>query len=75
MHDGLKDFLLLEEYIESQKIGFISLEVPLPKWILNFSQSLKYSIGLQIRREYRHISMGLRSLRFSDVDTIFIQVK
>ncbi|MDE5081332.1 MAG: glycosyltransferase family 1 protein [Trichodesmium sp. St18_bin1] len=72
MHDGLKDFLLLEEYIESQKIGFISLEVPLPKWILNFSQSLKYSIGLQIRREYRHISMGLRSLRFSDVDTIFI---
>lgn len=72
MHNGLKDFLLLEEYIESQKIGFISLENPLPQWILNFSQSIKYSIGLQIRRQYRHLSMGLRSLKFSDVDTVFI---
>ena len=72
MHDCLKDFLLLEEYIESQKIGFISLEVPLPQWFINFSKSVKYSIGLQIRREYRHISMGLSSLKFSDVDTIFI---
>ena len=72
MHDGLKDFLLLEEYIESQKIGFISLEIPLPNWIKKFTKFLKYSIGLQIRREYRHISMGLNALKFSDVDTIFI---
>ena len=73
MHDGLKDFLLMEQYIKQNKIGFISLELPLSQWIKKITKYINnYSIGLQIRREYRHICMGLNVLQFADVDTIFI---
>ncbi|NEP89837.1 MAG: glycosyltransferase family 4 protein [Okeania sp. SIO2C2] len=73
MHNGLKDFLLLEEYIDSGKIGFLSLETSLPQWFINLTQSINnYSVGLQLRRQYRHLAMALRSFKFSDVDTIFI---
>lgn len=73
MHNGLQDFLKLEEYIKPQKIGFLSLEISLPEWVKKFTKSIKnYSLGLQIRREYRHIQLGLNALKLSDVNTIFI---
>ncbi|HAG84139.1 MAG TPA: hypothetical protein DCL61_24035 [Cyanobacteria bacterium UBA12227] len=73
MHNGLKDLLLINQYIPEKKIGFLSLETPLPSLLKKFTESLpNYSLGLQVRREYRHISMGLRSLKFKDIDTLFI---
>ncbi len=73
MHPGLKDILLVEQYIKTKKIGFLSIETPLPPWFKKITQSIpNYSIGLQIRREYRHISMGIRALRLKDIDAIFI---
>lgn len=73
MHPGLKDILLVEQYIKTKKIGFLSIETPLPPWFKKISQSIpNYSIGLQLRREYRHISMGIRAFRLKDIDTIFI---
>jgi hypothetical protein len=73
MHKGLKDFLLMSQYVDQRKIGFLSLEIPLSERIKKFTTSLKnYSLGLQIRREYRHLLLGLNALKFSDVDTIFI---
>ena len=73
MHPGLKDILLVEQYIKNKKIGFLSIETPLPPWFKKITQSIpNYSIGLQLRREYRHISMGIRAFRLKDIDTIFI---
>ena len=64
MHDGLKDFLLLSHLIKDQKILFLSLNQPLPKWVKQVTNSLpSYGLGLQIRREYRHVSMALEALR------------
>lgn len=73
MHNGLKDLLLLGIYAKNQKIGFLSLETPLPSWFKKLTQYIpNYFIALQIRREYRHIAMGIRALKLKDVDTIFI---
>jgi glycosyltransferase involved in cell wall biosynthesis len=73
MHNGLKDFLLIGNYVPQKKIGFLSLETPLPQWVKKFTQSLpSYSAGLQLRREYRHIAMGLRALKFKQEDTLFV---
>ncbi len=73
MHPGLKDILLVEQYIKNKKISFLSIETPLPAWFKKITQSIpNYSIGLQFRREYRHISMGIRAFRLKDIDTIFI---
>jgi len=73
MHNGLKDLLQIGKDVPSRKIGFVSLETPLPSLLQKFTQSIpNYSVGLQIRREYRHVSMALRALRLKDVDSIFI---
>jgi hypothetical protein len=73
MHEGLKDFLSLDQYAPQRKIGFLSLETPLPSWLKTLTKLIKnYSVGLQLRREYRHISMGLRALNFKEEDTLFI---
>ncbi|MDY6781603.1 MAG: glycosyltransferase family 1 protein [Cyanobacteriota bacterium] len=73
MHNGLKDFLLIGNYTPQQKIGFLSLETPLPEWVKKSTQSLpSYSAGLQLRREYRHIAMGLRALNFKEEDILFV---
>jgi len=73
MHPGLRDFLLLGSSLENQKIGFLSLETTIPDWFITLTKAIpSYSIGLQLRREYRHISMALRAFRFKDVDTIFV---
>lgn len=73
MHNGLKDLLLLEEYVKNKKIGFLSLETTIPEWLKKITKLIPiYPIQLQIRREYRHVAMGLRALKLKDVDTIFI---
>jgi hypothetical protein len=73
MHNGLKDLLLLNQYSNGKKIVFLSLETPLPSWLKKITQSIpSYSIGLQIRREYRHVAMGLRAWRLNDIDSIFV---
>ncbi|HEY9599619.1 MAG TPA: glycosyltransferase family 1 protein, partial [Cyanophyceae cyanobacterium] len=73
MHPGLKDLLLIEQYINNKKIGFLSLETPLPPLLKKITQSIpNYSIGLQIRREYRHLSMGIKALSIRDIDSLFI---
>lgn len=73
MHNGLKDLLLIGNYTEKRKIGFVSLETSLPNWFKKITESMTYAVGLQIRREYRHIAMGSRALQFpKDVDTIFV---
>jgi len=73
MHNGLKDLLLLGDYAPGRNIGFVSLETPLPQGLKKFTQSMNYQVGLQLRREYRHIAMGTRALQFpKEVDTIFV---
>jgi glycosyltransferase involved in cell wall biosynthesis len=72
MHPGLKDLLLIEQYSPDKKIGFLSIETPLPSWFKKLTQSVPYSIGLQVRREYRHISMALRAFKLKEVDSLFI---
>lgn len=73
MHNGLKDLLEIPKYVKDKKIVFLSLKTPLPDWLTKFSKSIpKYSVALQIRREYRHISMGLKASQLKDCDVIFI---
>ncbi len=72
MHNGLKDLLLIGNYTD-KKIGFLSLETNIPLWLKNIINLIpNYSIQLQLRREYRHIAMGLRALQLKEVDVIFI---
>ncbi|MBF2058280.1 MAG: glycosyltransferase family 1 protein [Cyanobacterium sp. T60_A2020_053] len=71
-HNCLKDLLKIPEYLSKNKIAFCSLEIELPDWFLKFSKLFPYQIGLQIRREYRHIAMGLRAFQFKDIDSVFI---
>jgi hypothetical protein len=72
-HPGLKDLLLLPEYSSRRKFGFVSIEVPIANAFKNFTQSLpSYSLGLNLRREYRHIAMGIQALKLKNIDTIFV---
>lgn len=73
MHNGLKDLLLINQYSNDKKLGFLSLETPIPSLLKTITLSIpNYSIGLQIRREYRHIFMGIRAFNFEEYDYIFI---
>ncbi|MEQ9551478.1 MAG: glycosyltransferase family 1 protein [Coleofasciculus sp. G3-WIS-01] len=73
MHPGLKDLFLLNHYVEDKTIGFLSIETPLPNFFKKATQSLpSYALGLQFRREYRHISMGVRAFKLKDIDVIFV---
>ncbi|MDJ1181416.1 glycosyltransferase family 1 protein [Roseofilum sp. BLCC_M91] len=73
MHNGLKDLLSIGDYAPGRKIGFVSLETPLPQGLKKFTQSMNYQVGLQLRREYRHVAMGTRALQFpQEVNTIFV---
>lgn len=72
MHNCLKDLLLLNQY-SLERIGFLSLETPIPSWLIKLTQAIpSYSLGLQIRREYRHIAMGVRAFKLKDIDSIFV---
>jgi glycosyltransferase involved in cell wall biosynthesis len=72
MHPGLKDLLLIQQYSPAQKIGFLSIETPLPNFFKKLTQSVPYAVGLQVRREYRHVAMALRAFQLKDVDALFI---
>ena len=72
-HQGLKDLLTLNQYLTDKKIEFLSIETTLPSWLKNLSQAIPiYVIGLNLRREYRHLAMGLRALKFEDYDVILV---
>ena len=72
-HQGLKDLLNLNRYLPNKKIEFLSIETTLPTWLKNFTQAVPiYAIGLNLRREYRHVAMGLRALKFEENDAIFV---
>ncbi len=62
-HEGLKDLLNINNYITEKKFGFLSIETTLPQAVKQITTAIPiYSIGLNLRREYRHIAMGLRAL-------------
>ncbi|MDJ0691176.1 MAG: glycosyltransferase family 1 protein [Xenococcaceae cyanobacterium MO_188.B32] len=72
-HQGLKDLLNLDRYLPDKKLEFLSIETTLPPWLKNFTRAIPiYAIGLNLRREYRHIAMGLRALKFKDNHAIFV---
>lgn len=72
-HQGLKDLINLNQYTHHKKIEFLSIETTLPIWVKNFTQAIPiYSIALNLRREYRHVAMGLRALTFKDSDAILV---
>ena len=72
-HQGLKDLLTLNQYLTNKKLEFLSIETTLPTWLKNFTQAIPiYAIGLNLRREYRHLAMGLRALKFKDYDAILV---
>ncbi|TAF10953.1 MAG: glycosyltransferase family 1 protein [Nostocales cyanobacterium] len=72
-HPGLKELLLINRYLSNHKMGFVTIERPIPEWFKKFTQAIpSYSVGLQLRREYRHFSMGLQALSLKDVDSIYV---
>ena len=72
-HQGLKDLLKSNQYLTDKKLEFLSIETTLPTWLKNFTQAIPiYAIGLNLRREYRHLAMGLRALTFEDYDAILV---
>ena len=71
-HPGLKDLLALEEYCNYQ-IKFLSIENSIPSWYKEFTKIIpSYSLGLHLRREYRHLAMGIQSLKAKQCDILFI---
>ena len=71
-HPGLKDLLKLEDYLDC-KIGFLSIEIPLPSLFKKFTQALaNYAFGLHLRREYRHLGMGIKALKYKDRELLFV---
>ena len=73
MHNGLQDLLLIDQYIRHQKIEFLSIETPLPNYVKKLTSLIPiYSIGLHLRREYRHLAMGLRAWQNQEADALFI---
>ena len=72
-HPGLKDLLTLNQYVDSKKVEFLSIETTLPIWLTNITTAIPiYTVGLNFRREYRHLAMGIRSFILKKCDTIFI---
>ncbi len=72
-HPGLKDLLSINQYSTEKAAGFLSIETHLPKIVKTITTQIpNYRVALHLRREYRHIAMGLRSLKLKDVDTIIV---
>ncbi|MTJ52794.1 glycosyltransferase family 1 protein [Anabaena sp. UHCC 0253] len=72
-HQGLRELLRINQHLSNHTIGFVTIERPLTKWFIRFTQAIpSYSVGLQLRREYRHFSMGLQALSLKDVDSIYV---
>ena len=72
-HQGLKDLLTLNQYLTDKKLDFLSIETPLPFWLKNVTQAIPiYAIGLNLRREYRHVVMGLKAFTFNNNEAILV---
>jgi hypothetical protein len=72
-HQGLRELLQVNQHLSNHKIGFVTIERPIPKWFIKFTQAIpSYAVGLQLRREYRHFSMGLQALSLKEVDSIYV---
>lgn len=72
-HQGLKDLLTLNQYLPEKKLDFLSIETTLPSWLLHITKAIPiYAIGLNLRREYRHVAMGLRALKFKNNNSILV---
>jgi hypothetical protein len=73
-HKGLRELLLINNYLkEDNKIGFLTIECPLPELLKKLTQAIpNYSVGLQVRREYRHFQMGIKALSLKNVNSIFV---
>ncbi|MEL4897662.1 hypothetical protein [Crocosphaera sp. Alani8] len=71
-HPGLRELLNVNQYLKNHKMGFLTIETPLPQWFKAINKKIPYKIGLQLRREYRHLAMGLQSLKLQDVDSIYV---
>ncbi|MGK7933986.1 MAG: hypothetical protein AB4041_21505 [Microcystaceae cyanobacterium] len=72
-HPGLRELLNINQYLTHHKIGFLTIEVPLPKWVQSISQQIpNYTLALFIRRECRHVIMGLQSLKLKEIDSIYV---
>lgn len=73
MHPGLKEFLSIDQYVPDRKIGFLSIETPLPQFFKKLTESIpNYTIALNIRREYRHLATAFRAFKLKDIDSIFL---
>lgn len=71
-HPGLKELLHLEQYC-NRNIEFLSIEVTLPPLFKKFTQLIPvYILGLHLRREYRHFTMGIMGLQSKNCDTLFV---
>lgn len=72
-HPGLRELLQINQHLSNHKISFLTIEQPIPEWFKKFTQAIpSYSVGLQLRREYRHFSMGLQALSLKDIDSIYV---
>jgi hypothetical protein len=72
-HPGLQELLYINNYLTDHNLAFLTIEVPLPNWVKAITYNISnYSLGLHIRREYRHLIMGLQSLQFHTFDSIYV---
>lgn len=71
-HPGLRELLNINQYLDNHRVGFLTLETPLAQWFISASQKFPYIIGLQLRRQYRHVSVGLQALKLKEVDSIYV---
>lgn len=71
-HPGLRELLKINQYLTHHQIAFLTIETKLPKLFSKWTQSLpSKGLGLHLRREYRHLMMGLDALKQKEMDTIY----
>lgn len=73
-HEGLKDLLNINDYLKEDDFGFLSIEVPLPEIIKKLTTAIPiYTIGLNLRREYRHLAMGIKALSLKNKNILVFE--
>ncbi len=72
-HPGLRELLHINQYLRKHKVEFLTIETSLPRWFKAISKQIpNYSLGLHLRREYRHLVMGLQALKLKEIDSIYV---
>ncbi|HHP7232682.1 MAG TPA: glycosyltransferase family 1 protein, partial [Xenococcaceae cyanobacterium] len=73
-HPGLKDLLKINTYLSETEFDFLSIEVPLPEKFKKLTTAIPiYSIGLNLRREYRHLAMGIKALKLKSQNILVFE--